>query len=261
MNCNVLKNSLALSVVLSAALAVSSTQAHDDILVSKVDGGTKTGIGAIEVAENEGEPGVRLFEGLLIAGDGGNDFARDEPGINAPSSLNPLYGVGGDLTAAGNSPLTAGETVNFSLRTFKFNGAISDLFYWDGSGSVNFTPSTATPSLSASSTIAGTNGFVDFHTDFEINEGSGAQEGVYLMSFNQQITGTDVSDAAFIVWLADDTITDETIAEDTEELIEDGLAFEFFEEAVDHVASVIPEPNTLALALLGVFGAMGRFRR
>ena len=251
-----LKKTSILSLCVFLIVVHSTAAAHDDILVTKIDGGTKTGLGAIEVAVNQVELDTIVFEGVFIAGQGGNDFARDEPGFNAPSSLNPLYGGGGDLTSAGATPLDPNDVVNIALRTFSFNGNVSDLFYWNGAGAVNFQPATGvTPSLSVSSTVAGANGTVDFHPDFEINAGVGtAANGVYLMSFTQQVVGTDGSDPGFIVWLADSSITDETIAEDTEEDIENGLAFTFFEDAVDHVVSVVPEPASVVLVLLGVCG-------
>ena len=234
----------------------SSAVAHDDILVTKIDSGTKTGLGAIEVAVNQVELGSIVFEGVFIAGQGGNDFARDEPGFNGPSSLNPLYGGGGALTVAGATPLDPNDVVNIALRTFSFNGNVSNLFYWNGTGGVNFQPAAGvSPSLSVSSSVAGGNGTLDFHPDFEINAGVGtAANGVYLMSFTQQVVGTDASDPGFIVWLAESSITDETIAEDVEADIENGLAFTFFEDAVDHVVSVVPEPASVVLVLLGVCG-------
>ena len=233
-----------------AVFAAADAGAHSGILLTTLDGGATTGIGAYHGDTNEAEPGVNVFEGVLIAGEGGNDFARDAPGFNGPSALNPLYGATGDLTLGGYTPLEANAAVTFALQTFEFGSGTDDLFYWDGTGAVDFQPATGVAaSLSPTNATTDSYGHVHFHPDFALNAGSGtAPDGVYLLSVGVTAGSAATSEPTYIVFLADGSITNELLAEDAHEDIEAGLAFPFFEEAVGYVqGAVVPEPASASL--------------
>jgi len=66
----------------------------------------------------------------------------------------------------------------------------------------------------------------------------------------------------YLVMLVDESI-DEENAEQIEEDIEAGLAFQFFEEAVGYVETniAVPEPTSLTMALAGIGLLLCRGRR
>jgi hypothetical protein len=237
-----------LPVVFASVLVANQARGqHFDIFVT--DLGTQTGIGAADVDGGVFDVGTRVFEGVMIAS-GAPDYSRNEPGFFALSNLAP-----GELFPSGTSALPANTPVSLSFGPFSFNGNTSSLFHWDGVGAVDFQPAAGiSVALSDGIESTGGNGELDFHPDFQIDDPLGtAANGVYLASLTATAAGRDPSDPVFLVWLVDSSITNDVIAEEVEEQIEAGLAFQFFETAVEHVeSSLVPEPATTTVALLGL---------
>jgi hypothetical protein len=230
---------------------------HHDVFVTRV--GTQTGIGAADVDNGAFDLTTRVFEGVLVASASPPDYSRDEPGFFALSSMAP-----GGLFPSGASALPGNTDVAFSFNTFTVNGNSGNLFYWDGAGAVDFQP-VSSFSMALNPAIVQTEaaGDLDFHPDFELDDPSGTPaNGVYLVSVSAQADGIGPSDPVYFVWLADATITSDLIAEETEEDIEAGLAFTYFEEAAEYVEShvVIPEPDSMALVALAL-GALAVSRK
>jgi hypothetical protein len=233
-----------------ATACVAQAQ-HHDVFVTRV--GTQTGIGAADVDNGAFDLTTRVFEGLLVASASPPDYSRDEPGFFALSSMAP-----GGLFPSGATALSGGVDVTFSFNTFTVNGNSGNLFFWDGAGAVNFQPiSSFSMALNPGVVQTGANGDLDFHPDFELDDPSGTPaNGVYLISLSAQANGLDPSAPVYFVWLADASITSGLIAEETEEDIEAGLAFTYFEEAAEYVESqvVIPEPNSMVLVVFALGG-------
>jgi hypothetical protein len=149
--------------------------------------------------------------------------------------------------------------VSTSFRTFAVGVNSDDLFYWNGVGAVDFQPAAGVAvSLSDFSEPAGGNGELDFHPHFQIDDPVGtAANGVYLASLTTTAGSLAPSDPIFLVFLVDDSITEEN-AEEIEEDIEAGLAFQFFEEAVEYVETrvAVPEPASLMAMLVGGMGIL-----
>lgn len=248
---------LACGVALVVGLAATAPAQHADIFVTTLPGST-TGIGAADVDGGAFEVDTRVFESVLIAGLS-PDYGRDEPGFFALSDLAPA-----GLFPPGASPLPANSLASFAFHSFTFNGNTHELFYWNGVGAVDFQPAAfAEVSLSEAVETTTDHGALDFHPAFQIDNPAGAVAGgVYLASLRATVAGLAPSEPIFLVALVDSSITNEFLAEEAEEAIEAGTAFQFFEQAVAHVeASLVPEPSSLAIGLLGAVGLLLGGRR
>lgn len=251
--------SFLLSVLTTCIIALAtSASAHNDIFLTNL--GTKTGIGAADVDDGAFDLTTRVFEGVLVFNGAAPDYYRDEPGFFAlGSAAPPSLFPSGASAFAGNAP------VILSFNTFAVSGNTGSLFYWDGSGGVNFQPVTGlSMSLDPSGTTTSGTGSLDFHADFELDDPMGVPaDGVYLASITAKVGDLDPSDSIYMVWLANSTITSDLIAEETLELIEEGLAYPYFEEAVDWVGSnvAVPEPGSVSLLFVAVAGAAAVVRR
>lgn len=242
-------------LVMICAGFVFPAEAHFDIFVTNL--GLQTGIGGADVDGGVFNVDTRVFEGVMIAS-GAPDCSRNEPGFFALSDLAPS-----GLFPNGASALPAGAVVALNFNPFAFNGNVSDLFYWDGAGAVDFQPAAGVNvSLSHTDELAGTSGELDFHPAFEIDDPLGtAANGVYLASLSAVAGGLAPSDPIYLVWLVDSSITDAEIAEEVELAIEAGTAFPYFEEAVGHVeSSLVPEPASGPAALFAVCGSLAGLR-
>ncbi len=271
---------LTLAVFTAAAVCSASAFAHSDVLFA--DGGGKVAIGT---AEDIGTMDESLelfpagangaFESIMIAGSGFSDpdFESDEPGFYH------------DPTELGANALSAGLNVFVSNTTFSVDGASGEVFYWDGTGAVDFDPAPASTTFEfEQDPVTGigttTSGIFDDHPEF-ILEDSIAEpaDGVYLISFAVDVDTLATSDSSFAVLLVDQLITTGELAEEVEEAVEaleegapnaevdfgNGVIkdFAFYEEAVEYVEDnlVVPEPTTGLIAVLALgFAAVSRKR-
>lgn len=267
------------AVVATTALA-SSALGHSDVLVRR--DGTKVQIGsAAELDEDpEFDLETRVFEGVFIKPGTPFDFTftREEPGFFSGESA-----PGFPTPTTPGLPLPTNADVTLSFSPFNLGGPADTTFYWDGTGAVDFQPlSLAQPLVSdeidpAQFTNTGPSAAFDTHPDFGID--GPALDGVYLSRYVLDVAGLETSDPFFIVWLAesdfvtevdpDDTVPTAEAFEEALEAFEDGDAtdiivagenYNFYEEAVEFAAA-IPEPNSVALAMIGLVAAARRRRR
>ena len=275
------------ATTLSLLLPASSLHAHSDILL--VDVGGQVTIGA---AEDIGGPeesfdlDTELFEMIFVPGfqpPTPADYESSEPGFFGLHAVSDAA----DLGSLGASALPGSASVSANSPSFTFDGQSASLFYWDATGAVNFTPAPVGTTFNfdpaAGFATTGANGDMDEHPIYQLEKaGAGVpDDGVYLISPTVDVAGLTTSDNFYMVMLVDSLIGSVNDAEDDLEAIEhaleemeEGLAddaivdlgggnikdFAFFEEAVEYVEeTIVPEPSTMALALLGV--ALGGFRR
>ena len=135
---------LLLVIPVLVGLLVSSAWGHSDVFLANVGGKVAVG-GANELFE----PGenfdltTKVFEGVMYANFPplADEYGRDEPGIFALAS-----GSGSFPAGASALPATAAVTVN--LSSFSLGGPSDTLFYWNGTGAIDFQPiSTAQPGV------------------------------------------------------------------------------------------------------------------
>ncbi len=245
------RDSIRLVVGIGAAAAVASAASaeHSDLLLL-IDGGGNLITGAIDFDSGTVlNTDQRVYEGEFdVLG------TTDEPGFNAVSS-----------PPAGFSALPGNEDVNFNALAFDIGGTSSNLWFWDATGGVNFTPMTGgtthttskNPSATFNATLNGSsssvpgfvvnqtaaNGFMHQHLDFTLFDVNTAPSGFYLWSFEVQVDGLTSEPVYFVHGLG----------EPGEEQHE--LAVEWVEN------NVVPTPGTLgALAVVGVAGVRRRRR-
>ena len=173
--------------------------------------------------------------------------------------------------------MPVGADVFVNATSFTVDGATADLFYWDGTGSVDFDPAVANttfefeqdPNTGIGPTGAG---IFDDHPEFLLNADPNAvpADGVYLISFNVAVDTLTTSDSSLAVLLVDELIVSSFWAEEVEEAIEaleEGAPnaevdfgggnikdFAFYEEAVEWVEDnlVVPEPTTGLIAFIAL---------
>jgi hypothetical protein len=282
------KNLFLLAAVAIAALASSADAQHSDALLVSVGGQVVVGTASdIDGPNEQFALDAGVFELIMRAGFAPPlpaDYETDEPGFFA------LHGTAdaAALAALGAEPLPGGAQVSAELTSFNVGGADS-LFYWNGSGAVDFqSAADALPAVQFgfSPVAFGTtdaNGALDGHPIYQLNLAGAAKpaDGVYLVAPRIGVAGLDPSDPFYAVVLVDALIT----GEDQLELVEHALDeleaggpdalvdfgggvtkdFAFYEAAVEWVESnlVVPEPAALSLALFAsVVGThIGRRRR
>lgn len=181
----------------------------------------------------------------------------DEPGFNALSSGNAQL-------PAGFSALPGDTAVNFTGKAFSIGAQTSNLWFWDATGPVVFSPVTdgtilnvsKAPAVSFSANLDGSasdvagftidttasDGFLHKHIDFSIIDATTAAEGFYLWSFE----------------ISADTYTSEPI------YFVHGLGDhdeELHEEAIEYVeTNIVPEPASLAMLASGAVCLLRRKR-
>jgi len=268
------------ALTLSLLIPTSTIHAHSDILLADVGG--KVTVGSAEDiggAEEAFDLDSKLFEIILVPGfqpPTPADYESGEPGFFG------LHGVSdaADLATLGASALPGSASVTANNPSFTFDGQSASLFYWNTTGAVNFTPAPAGTTFAfdpaAGFATTGPNGEMDEHPIYQLEKaGAGLpDDGVYLISPTVDVAGLTGSDNFYMVMLVDSLIGSVNDAEDDLEAIEHALEeleegtasdalvdlgggnikdFAFFEEAVEFVeATTVPEPSTMALALLAI---------
>lgn len=273
--------------LISILLPITAHAQHSDVLVTSVNG--QVAIGAAEDINGPDEEfnlDTNTFESILVPGFSPvtpADYESEEPGFFALNSV----GDAAELAGLGATALPGDTSLSVSLSNFTVDGDTSTLFYWDGTGSVDFAPAPAGTSFAFDPAVdfatTNANGGLDDHPIYELDVATGVPaDGVYLISPVIDVAGLTTSDNFYIVLLADALITGEDDAELVEEALEDleeGLAldavvdfgggvmkdFAFYEEAVEFVEETvaIPEPTSLLLGLssLGLIMVAGSRKR
>ncbi len=259
-------------VFLLASLTVgnSSALAHGGVFLADVDGRVNVGGGYELFTEDQHFDLTRnVFEAIMFSSFppfSPKDYGGDHPGFFALSS---------ELAEmpAGAAALPAAADVSLNFTSFSVGGSSDTLFYWNGSGAVDFQPiSTVQPGVALTVDpnpldTTGSGGGLHVHPAYGLDDGGTGEpiDGVYLASPSVSVAGLVDSDPFHMVWLVDALIADEESAENVEESLESGETtvlgkdFSFFPEAVEYVQQnlAVPEPSSALLSIVAVAGMSG----
>lgn len=249
--------------------SADSAWADRDVYLASVGG--QVGIGsANDTSPAEPDLITRVFSRVMVPGFppfSPADYGLDEPGyFSLPA--------GDAEIPIGASALPGNATVTENLLPFTISANTSNLFFWNGSGSVNFQPilqpgvtMTIDPNPIG---ITGATGAADIHPAYRLDNGVGGipADGVYLTMGTVSVTGLTDSPRVFFLHLADVLVTDE----DDAETLTDNLAmgdtmfqgkdFDFFLDAQDYVQNnLVPEPGSVGLVLVMITALGGTVRR
>jgi hypothetical protein len=272
MNRTYLHCALLFAVGLSCGAFRNSAFAHSDVFLAAMGSQVAVG-GANELGtiDEHFDLTTRVFEGVMVSGFppfDPADYGRDEPGFDALAS-------GSTAFPAGATALPADSAVTINTLPFAIGTLVDSLFFWDGSGSVDFQPiSTAQPGVAMTldpNPIGTTsaNGELHEHPVFAIDDGGASlpADGVYLIAPAASLPGLTDSQRFYMVWLVDGLLSDEEPAEGLEEALEQGETvylgkdFAFFEEAVEYVQTqIVPEPASGALGLFAFTAILAALR-
>ncbi len=172
---------------------------------------------------------TKVFESVLVTGFPLPlvDYGRGEPGFFALPAGSPDF-------PAGASALVGTTAVSVNLPSFTVGVETDTLFYWDGSGAVDFQPVSATqPGVALSidpspfSDLTGADGFLHFHAAFELDNGGAGvpADGVYPAAPTVSVAGMTESKPFYLVLLADQLLVDDDAAEGLEETFAAGGTF------------------------------------
>jgi len=203
---------------------------------------------------NPGEPGFR---------------ASTQSSLNNPSIMTPANTYS---ALAGSTPLT------FNFQPITIGSVTRNLYFWDGTGGVDFSPVVSsvvlglekkgtggwTSSINGSSagivggnTIQDTGATGSVHTHFYTsiaNNGVAPDQGFYLYSLQLQMTGYASSDPLYFVFGALDPLA---LAPQFADFAAFEAAHGLAEGWVESNLVAVPEPSSFALAGLGAAGLAG----
>lgn len=246
---------------------VPAAEVHYDVLVTSLSGTLVTG--GYSHADGSAVAPLRVFKGDAL-GIGTTDpyQSEEEPGFEA---ANQAYLSGTAITPSGvYAALSASQALTFTFRPMTIGAATRNLFFWDGTGAVNFAPVTAAESLSLTragfggwtrtitgtsagvvngATIETTDGAGEVHkhlTTTIASGGAGPATGFYLFAMQFQLSGLAPSADAYLVYGAYDTLSPPDLT-----------AFEAaHDEALAWAAAnlVVPEPMTGLLTAVTMTG-------
>ena len=212
---------------------------HFDIFLARPASGAQTVIGGADVDSQIFDDTTRVFEAEM--GAVGGEFVALEPGVNHPNLNNPVSGY--PSSAAG---LLNTNVLRLFERGFTVGGLEDDLFYWNGVGTVSFTPAAADFRIDDGNPLPGNPGLGGSYDDHPfLVVDSDALEGLYLASVYGVVDGFDPSDPAFIVFATSEDFEDAH-----------GLAVEWVQSNL-----VVPEPASPLLAMIGSCAALAVRRR
>lgn len=261
-------SAFALSIPLVSIVA-DMARADRDVYLANVGG--QVGIGsAAHTSPSDPDLTTRVFARVMVPGFppfNPADYGLDEPGYFA-------LPAGDAEIPAGATALPGNANVTVNLLPFTVNGNTSNLFFWNGSGAVNFQPITQPGvTMTIDPNPIGSTGAVggaDIHPAYRLDNGGAGipADGVYLTSPTVSVAGLTNSPRVFFLHLADALVTDEADAEtltdnfDRGDTIFKGKDFGFFLEAQDYVqGNLVPEPSGLSLAIVMITAIGGSVRR
>lgn len=260
---------------------VNSEEVHYDVFVTA--SGTNLVIGGYDDAATvaivpEGQ--MRVFGGEVIGSGTTAPFESSAPGepgfraspqssLNNPSLVTPANTYS---ALAGSTPLT------FNFQPITIGSVARNLYFWDGTGDVAFSPVGSnvvlglqkkgaggwTSSINGSSagilggsTIQNTGATGSVHTHLYTsiaNNGAAPDQGFYLYSLQLQMTGYASSDPLFFVFGALDPLA---LAPQFADFAAFEAAHGLAEGWVESNLVAVPEPSGIALAGLGAAGLAG----
>lgn len=239
---------------------VAGARADSDMFVTNVGGRvTIGGANDLETIDENFDLTTQVFRREMLPfppATDPHDFRHNDPGFFALPS-------GSSEFPAGASALPPNAPVTIHFPTFTVGANTDSLFYWDGSGAVNFQPvSTVQPgaAITLAPNPVGTTsatGFLHQHPSFALSKGGPTPlDGVYLDAPTVSVTGLPDAKRFFMVWVIDSLIPDQDTADALEEALDsdnppivNGKDFSYVNHAVGYVQSnlVVPEPGGLAL--------------
>ncbi len=253
----------------------AAAEPHYDVLVTSLSGTLVTG--GYSHADLSAIAPLRVFKGEALGAGPTDPYQSDaEPGFEAASqayldgtAMNPS---GAYAALPGNTPL------NFAFQPITIGATTRNLFFWSGTGAVNFSPLTGAESLSLirsgsgawTRTITGTSagivagatldttdaaGEIHKHLTTEIaSGGAGPATGFYLYALQFQMSGLAPSADAYFVYGAYD-------ADSPPDLEDFETAHGLAESWVTNNLLTVPEPATWPLAVCGVVAVVVGCRR
>lgn len=262
-----------LTVYFAIFLSLSSASAdtvHYDVLLTGSSGSLITG--GYDDGAGAGIAPMRVFSGEAVSSDSGPATSDSEPGFRAPSQT--FLDSASMTPNAVFSALPSNTALLVRLAPMTISGTDRNLFYWDGTGAVNFGPlssgyvlslagdfgSTSITGVSSSPTsdfvlkTTSPDGSLDpGHPHFTTtigNAGATPAQGFYLFSMQFSISGLSSSAPAYFVYGAYDFGS-------PPDFVAFDLAHGAAETWVENNLVAVPEPSSIALAGLGVAGLAG----
>ncbi len=257
------------AIVLSVSPASADT-VHFDVLLTGSSGNLITG--GYNDDLSTGIAPMRVFSGEAVSSDGDPAASDDEPGFRAPNQT--FLNSPGMTPTAKLSALPGNTNLLFRLVPMTISGTNRNLFFWDGTGAVNFGPLSSGYGLSlagdfgsASITGASNSSSLEFvlkttsadgsldpgHPHFTTkidNAGATPAQGFYLFSMQFSISGLSASVPAYFVY----GVYDAGSLPNFEQF---DLAHAAAETWVENNLVAVPEPSSVVLAGLGVVGLVG----
>jgi hypothetical protein len=270
-----IRNQIALGVAVMLLIAVATplgvqkAAADTDMLVTDVGGRvTIGGADELETADEHFELTSQVFRREMVPDFppfDPHDYGHDDPGFFALSSTRAA-----DFPA-GASALPANAPVTIHFASFTVGSHTDNLFFWDGSGAVDFQPiSTTQPgyAIGLDPNPVGTTsvtGALHEHPTFTLDNSAPGipADGIYLNAPTISVTGLPDSKHFFMVWIVDHLIPDQDTADSLETALDNdnppiinGKNFAYVNQAVSYVQRnlVVPEPSSRALAGIASFG-------
>ncbi len=211
--------------LLTIFLSLFASQAsafHADIFLVQQDGLLLTGKGSADPdTGGQNVVGARFHVNDIA---GFVPFVDSNPGISAINANNSFF------ASSDYQPLPGNKTLGFNIKTFRVeNGPASNLFYWNGSGEIEFTPVTnlndrlevrtglgsaiatgAAENVSgfdftATDPTGGIHSHLNFDFDVDNNSSTAASTGIFLtaLEFQMDLTGDLVRETArphYVAW-------------------------------------------------------------
>ena len=252
-----------------------AAEVHYDVLVTSLSGTLVTG--GFNHGDLSAFAPLRVFKGESLGVGPADPYqSSEEPGFEASSQT---YLDGPAMTPAGLYAALSGSTaLTYTFQPITIGASTRNLFFWDGTGAVNFSPLTGAQSLSLirsgfggwTRTITGTSagvvngatidttdaaGEIHKHLTTEIaSGGAGPATGFYLFALQFQMSGFAPSADSYFVYGAYDT-------ENPPDLVAFDVAHDAAYGWVETTFIAVPEPASLALAAGGAVLAVGFLRR
>lgn len=278
----------AMAVVAGSAAWAFAGEGHYDVFVTSTGAGSKLILGGYDdtaPAATVPEGQMRVFGGEVVGSGTALPYETEAPG-------EPGFGAGNQAFLSGTSTSPSGvytalapsTPLTFSFQPMTIGAATRNVFFWDGSGEVNFAPvggnvtvgltkyggggwtvsvSGTSAGVQAGNTIAntGTAGALHAHLYTSIaKDGAAPDQGFYLLSLQLGMTGYTPSDPLYYVFGALDPAA---LAPQFADLAAFEAAHGLAEAWVEANIANVPEPATgvLAMSSIAVVAFMARRQR
>lgn len=273
---------LALIGTIAFAAVAPAEELHYDVFVTAsgttlVVGGFDDDAGVATIPVDQ----MRVFGGHVVGSGTAVPYESEEPGEPGFRAGTQAFLNGANTTPSGTyTALPGGVPLTFNFQPITVGAATRNLFFWDGSGTVNFGPvgsdvvlglkkygpETWTASISGTTaamaagniiqtTSANSVGQVHTHLFTSISKtGAAPDQGFYLFSLELGMTGYASSESLYFVYGALDPLN---LAPQFTDLADFEEAHGLAEVWVETNLVAVPEPSSMMLAGCGVLGLVG----